>query len=156
MKIPRFFRKSLPVSVVLIAVAMVAWMFFGADRPGLLSMLVGILLDASIIFFVVTLIGVLVFRSIANALLLRFGESATAEVLAVAGTNESVNRVGVYRVRLLVQPSKGESFIGVAEDAIRMVNMMSAGDTVPVKYDPRTKEVALVLPKKVKWKSEDF
>jgi hypothetical protein len=37
-----------------------------------------------------------------------------------------------------------------------MVNMSRNGDTVSVKYDPRTKEVALMMPAKLKTKKEDF
>lgn len=49
-------------------------------------------------------------------------------------------------------------FVGVAEDAIRMSNMLKAGDTVPVKFDPLTKEVASTQPAGMnrKWKGEDF
>jgi hypothetical protein len=106
--------------------------------------------------FIVSFIGMLVVRDIENAILRRFGESAKATVRAFATTNESVNRVGVYRVKLEVHPSGGEPFVAVAEDAFRIVNMVKPGDTVSVKYDPRTKEVALVMPRKMKTKMEDF
>lgn len=52
----------------------------------------------------------------------------------------------------------GDMFVGVAEDAIHMSNMLKAGDTVPVKFDPLTKEVASTQPAGMnrKWKGEDF
>lgn len=62
----------------------------------------------------------LVVRPAENALLRRFGKSETAMVRAVEGVNERDDRVGVYRVKLEVDPPGGEPFVAVAEDAIRM------------------------------------
>lgn len=156
MKLPRFFRKFTPIAGVVAMLAMAARVLFddaGLSLPSRLSEFVFI---ASLAAFAVSFIGMLVFRSIVNALLHRFGESGTAIVRAVEGTNESVNRVGVYRVKLEVHPSGGAPFVAVAEDAIRIVNMIDPGDRVSVKYDPRTKEVALVMPRKMKPIREDF
>lgn len=156
MKLPRFFRKFTPIAGIAVGIAMAARMLLSADPSNLLSMVSGILFNVSLLALLVSFIGMLVVRDIENALIRRFGKPATAMVRAVAATNERVNRVGVYRVKLEVHPSGSAPFAAVAEDAIRMANMMNAGDTVSVKYDPRTKETALVLPKRMKTKSEDF
>ena len=156
MKLPKFFRKFTPISAILVGVAMVLRMFLYTDPPNLLSTISEIIFFLSLFAFFTSLFGLLVVRSLENALIRRFGESATATVLAVATTNKSVNRVGVYRVKLEVHPPNGESFINVAEDVIRISHLMRAGDTVPVKYDPYTRETALILPKKIKLKGEDF
>lgn len=158
MKLPKLFRKLTPISAIVFSLLFVIAMFFGWDMSSILSKILWFLFDVSAAIFVLVIIGLLTFRPIANGLLRRYGESATATVMAVTGTNESVNRVGVYRVRLEIHPTRGASFIGVAEDAVRMKNMgmLVAGRTVPVKFDPRTKEVALVMPGKVRTKVEDF
>jgi hypothetical protein len=156
MKLPKLFRKLTPILAIVFSVFLVLAMFLGGDLSSVVSKILWFMFYVVLVAFVVNIIGLLTFRPIANALLRRFGESATATVLAVAGTNESVNRVGVYRVRLEVHPASGGSFIAVAEDAIRIVNMVGSGDTVSVKYDPRSKEVALVMPAKAKWKKADF
>jgi hypothetical protein len=156
MKLPRFFRKFMPFSMVSMALAMAAWLVSGSLQSNWLSKIAGIVFGAAVVVFIITFIGLLVVRDIENALLRRFGTPATAMVLEIAGTNERVNNVGVYRIRLEVQPASGGSFKAVAEEALRMVNMVNPGNTVSVKYDPRTKEVALVLPHKMKWKRPDF
>lgn len=156
MKLPRFFRKFTPIAGVAAMLAMAARVLFDGDDLSLTARLSEFVFMASLAAFAISFMGMLVFRSIVNALLHRFGESGTAIVRAVEGTNERVNRVGVYRVKLEVHPSGGEPFVAVAEDAIRMVNMVDPGDTVSVKYDPRTREVALVMPRKMKPVREDF
>ncbi len=156
MKLPKFFRRLTPISGIIVAIAMAARMISGNAELSWLSRVSEFVFYVSLLAFIVSFIGMLVVRDIANALIRRFGKSATATVRAVEGTNESVNRVGVYRVKLEVRPSGGEPFVAVAEDAIRIVNMVDPGDTVSVKYDPRTKEVALMMPKKVKIKRENF
>ncbi len=156
MKLPKFFRRLTPISGIIVAIAMAARMISGNAELSWLSRVSGFVFYVSLLAFIVSFIGMLVVRDIANALIRKFGKSATATVRAVEGTNESVNRVGVYRVKLEVRPSDSEPFVAVAEDAIRIVNMMDPGDTVSVKYHPRTKEVALMMPKKVKIKRENF
>jgi hypothetical protein len=156
MKLPKLFRKLLPISAVVVAIAMAARVIFDSAQLSLLSKVSEILFGLSLLVLLISFIGVLVVREIENALLRQFGEAATATVLAVIGVNERVNRVQVYRVKLEVHPSGGEPFIAVAEDVIRFINMVDTGDTVSVKYDPRTKEVALVWPKSMKTKKLDF
>ncbi len=156
MKLPKFFRRFTPISGVAVGVTMAARAIFNTEQPSLLSTVLGILFGISLFALVISFTAMLIVRDMENALLRRFGKPATATVRAVASTNESVNRVGVYRVKLEVRPSGSEPFVAVAEDAIRMVNMMDPGDTVSVKYDPLTKEVALIMPGKMKTSMEDF
>lgn len=156
MKLPKFFRRFTPIAAIAVGVAMVARIFFGATPPDLLSTLSGFAFEVALFVLAFSFIGMLVARDVENALIRRFGEPATATVLAIEPTNESVNRVGVYRLKLQVQPAQAESFVAVAENAIRIVNMPDTGNTVPVKYDPRTREVALEMPGTIKTKTEDF
>ncbi len=156
MKLPKFFRKSVPVSAIVTALAMGAQLFFASLQWSLLSTLAGFLFQVSLFVLVVSFIGMLVFRDIENALLRRFGEPATAVVLATAMTNERVNRIHVYRVKLEVRPSHGGSFEAVAEDVFRFANIPVVGNTVSVKFDPRTKEVAILLPGRTAPKKDDF
>jgi len=156
MKIPRLFRKLAPIFGIACGVFLLAASIFGIAEWKTLAAASGILMAVSFVLAFVFLIGSIVVRNLENALIRRFGEPATAMVRAVEGINERDNRVSVYRVKLEVHPSSGESFVSVAEDAIRMSNYLSPGDSVSVKYDPSTKEVALVMPKKIKVKKEDF
>jgi hypothetical protein len=156
MKIPRLFRKLTPIFGIACGVFLLAASIFGIAEWKTLAAVSGTLMGISFVLTFVFLIGSIVIRNLENALLRRFGEPATATVLAVADVNERDNYVYVYRVKLEVHPSGGEPFVAVAEDAIRFSNYLSTGDTVSVKYDPPTKEVALVMPKKIKVKKEDF
>ncbi len=156
MKFPKLFRKLTPILAVAVGVFMAAAAFLNSPEKTFLGTVAQTLFIVSLGLLAICIVGLLVFRSIENALLRQFGKPATATVLAVAVTNERVNGVHVYRVKLEVHPTGEKSFIGVAEDVMRWGNLVTAGDTVPVKYDPFTKEVALVFPKRVKKKEDDF
>ena len=153
MKLSRLF---LILTIISGAVFMVS--FFAAPQLKLPSALSGALAGVSFVTLIVSsIVGKYAASDAGNAIVRRFGESATAKVLAVRQTNGMmVNGQGVWRVKLEVHPSGGEPFVAVAEDLFPTVFGVDEGDTVSVKYDPRTKEVALVKRKKMKKKEEDF
>lgn len=102
------------------------------------------------------LVGSVVVRFMENAEVRKVGQSATAKVLAVHETGEWDNNSPVLRIKLEVHPPDGASFETVAEDVVPsfQMGMLEPGSKVPVKYDPRTKHVALEKAKRTK--EEDF
>ncbi|MEO8877311.1 MAG: hypothetical protein ABI461_17080, partial [Polyangiaceae bacterium] len=84
-------------------------------------------------------------RGNANAALRKSGRVANAEVLAVRDTGQTINQNPVVSIKLMVQPEEGASFEAVAEDAISRLEVAKIwpGQKVSVRYDPKTKEVAL-------------
>ncbi len=119
--------------------------------------LAGLLLVA----VMVSAIGFFAARDLENALLRRWGQSATATVLAVRDTHERDNGRRVKRIKLAVQPPHGAPFEAVAEDILSSLEIgpVSPGTAVAVKYDPRTREVALESfksPKTKRPKADNF
>jgi hypothetical protein len=156
--IPRFVRRFLLISfIIMVAAYAVSFMFVKAQQS-LLSIIFGDVAYLALIISIVSLIAAVFVRTVENAFLRRFGVPATAKVLATKWTNETASSGGrVYRLKLEVHPSSGEPFIAVAEDAfLYNISDYDEGNTVPVKYDPRTKDVVLMMPKKTKIKEEDF
>jgi hypothetical protein len=157
LKLPQLIRKFVPVSIAIFVVSFTSVFFFGAARLNLLATVSGVLAGLSYITFMgaATLV-----RIIENALLRRFGQPATATVLDFhgikTGTRHGHTKYGGMRAKLEVHPPDGGSFIAVAEDAYDVGLQLGIGESFPVKYDPRTKEVALVMPKKMKTKRKDF
>ncbi len=102
------------------------------------------------------LIGSVVVRSRENAEVRKFGRSAMAKVLAVHETGEWDNNRPVLRIKLEVYPPGSASFETVAEDVVPQfqLGMLEPGAKVPVRYDPRTKQVALEKAKRTK--EDDF
>ena len=126
------------VSMVCVTVAIISAVVFlftlsGFARLNLTSAR-GIFL---VICIVTSLIGLLCSGNIKNAILRRFGEPASAKILAVRQTGVMTNRGGVWRVKLEVHPSAGEHFIAVAEEYFWNSIDMDSGDTVSVKYISR-------------------
>lgn len=78
MKLPKLFRKLTPISAIVFSLLFVIAMFFGWDTSSILSKILWFLFDVSAVIFVLVIIGLLTFRPIANGLLRRYGESATA------------------------------------------------------------------------------
>jgi len=132
--------------------------FFAAPQLKLPSALSGALAGVSFVTLIVSsIVGIYAASDAGNAIVRRFGETATAKVLAIRQTDGPlVNGQGIWRVKLEVQPSSGEPFVAVAEDQFLTVFGVDVGDIVSVKYDPRTKEVALVMPRQPKTKEKDF
>ena len=99
-------------------------------------------------------------RIIENAVLRRFGQPATATVLDFhgikTGTWHGHTTYGGMRAKLEVHPPDGGSFVAVAEDTFDVGLQLQMGESLPVKYDPLTKEVALMMPKQPKTKEKDF
>jgi hypothetical protein len=116
--------------------------------------------DGTIFFFASTWAASLV-RIIENAHLRRFGQPATAKVLDLhwikTGQYSWGNMYNNVRVKLEVRLPDGGSFEAVAEDTTDVSEQLEEGKSYPVKYDPLTKEVALVaMPKQPKPKEKDF
>ncbi len=127
--------------------------------PAHLPLPVLVLLALMGVFFLLmigSLLGSVLIRSAENAGLRNFGQSATAKVLAVHETGERDNYRPVVRIKLEVHPPNSAPFEAVAEDALASPQLwnISPGATVAVRYDPRTKEVALEKSKKSK--EDDF
>ncbi len=90
--------------------------------------------------------------SIGNAALRRNGKRATAIVLDARWTGETDNGRDVSRFKLEVHPADEAPFVAVAEDKYYVWDFTD-GEKVNVWYDPRTKEVALEKPTKLKEKN---
>jgi hypothetical protein len=166
MKLPKFFRKLGSISIPIFLVSLFASGILGIvlinNLSGPLTVVMGVMLIVMGVSFV-TMIGSIIAaplaRIIENAILRQFGEPASATVLETYDiTSGSGPRGGQYlgtRFKLDVHPSRGGPFVGVAEDVLRGMTFIDAGDNVSVKYDPYTKEVALVMPKKMKIKTKE-
>jgi hypothetical protein len=168
MKLPRFFRSlmyfSLRVFLISLVLIIVLLAVFDTDLPGAQRTAANSVGGVVIISFL-CMSGSIILdpltRVTENALLRRFGRSATAEVLDLyyveSGTQRGFKLIEATRVKLEVHDPQGGSFIAVAEDGTRLGGRLSAGQTVPVKFDPRTHEVALDLPPRPKMKmGKDF
>jgi hypothetical protein len=87
-------------------------------------------------------------RIIENVLLRQFGKPATATVLESYDITSGNGRKRTYagtRYKLEVSLPDGGSFEGVAEDGVDAG--LGQGISFPVKYDPRTKDVARLVTK---------
>ncbi len=165
MQIPKLLRSLAMASMYVFSFSCIASVIFGVlyqpkggsllDLP-LPLLLAELLAAAAFIAMLGGFIGSILARSLENAGLRRLGQYATAQVLDYRYTGERDNRDPVVRIKLQVLPPGGEPFEAVAEDVLSMLDMSSlvSGSMVPVRYDPATKEVALVKPKRAK--QEDF
>ena len=157
MKLPQLIRKLVPISIAVFVVSFIAAIFFFGTQWNLLATMSGVLAGLSYITFMgaATLV-----RIIENAVLRRFGQPAIATVLDFhgikTGTWHGHTTYGGMRAKLEVHPPDGGSFVAVAEDTFDVGLQLRQGETLHVKYDPRTKEVALVMPRQPKTKKEDF
>jgi len=159
MKLPQFIRKLVPLSIVVFVLSCIAFGFLLISPWPWLAAVSVVLAGISYIIFMgaATLV-----RIIENALLRQFGQPATATVLDFygikTGTSHGWTTYGGVRVKLEVHPPDGGSFEAIAEDSYDISLQLREGGSVPVKYDPGTKEVALVMPRvtKEKVKEKDF
>jgi hypothetical protein len=157
MKLPQLIRKLIPFSIAVFVVSFIATIFFFGTQWNLLATVSGVLAGLSYVTFMgaATLI-----RIIENAILRRFGQPATATVLDFygikTGTWHGHTTYGGMRAKLEVHPPDGGSFVAVAEDTYDVGLQLRMGGIFPVRYDPRTKEVALVMPRQPKMKEKDF
>ena len=160
MKLPQLIRKLIPLWIVIFVLSCIGSMaFLALPFPWILLSAVSVVLAGiSYMNFMFTASLICI---IENAYLRRFGQPATATVLDFHGIKTGNNRytgneyVGV-RVKLEVHLPDGGSFEAVAEDTSDVGFQLRERESVPVKYDPLTKEVALVMPKQPKPKEKDF
>ncbi len=115
-----------------------------------------LLAGASFVTMVAAAIAGLVVPRMLNAALRRNGQPATAKVLAVRDTGSTVNNQPVVRIKLEVHPPGGVPFEAVAEDSISRIAFPRPGTEVSVRFDPRTKAVALERVDSPNAKTEDF
>ncbi len=170
MKLPQFFRKLMYISiwvfvgmnvVPIVALAIVGIFHIEvADQVGS-GLLIGVVVLWVISF--ITMMGSMIaaplVRSAENATLRGLGASGTATILDFHTVTEGQGRYGpavtAVRFKLRVRTPEGETFDAIAEDsageyyaASEAGSRLKVGQEVPVKYDPHTKEVALVMPRK--------
>jgi len=159
MKLPQLIRKLVPLSIAVFVLSCIAFSFLIVSPWPWLTAVSVVLAGISYVIFMgaATLV-----RIIENAFLRRFGQPATATVLDFygikTGTWHGHTTYGGTRVKLEVHPPDGGSFEAVAEDTFDVGLQLQMGESLPVKYDPLTKEVALMMPKqpKTKEKEKDF
>ncbi len=169
MKLPQFFRKLMYISIwVFAGVSIVP--FIALPIAGIFHITVServgtILLTVGVAVWVISFIGMMgsmaaapLIRWAENAGLRSVGTSATATILDSYKVTEGQTRFGPNvvgaRYKLRVRTPQGETFEAVTEVSTdeffraTMAGMFGVGKEVPVKYDPLTKEVALIIPKK--------
>ncbi len=157
MKLPKFFRSLMYASIPVFLVSMVIFIIVigmtGEGQPNFwetVSYFVGGVMILSFITMTGSIILEPLVRASENALLRRLGKSTTATVMDFyyidSGTNKGRKIIEAIRIKLEVHDPDGGTFIGVAEDSPQMGLRIVNGQTVPVKFDPRTHEVALDLP----------
>lgn len=156
MKLPQFIRKLVPFSIAIYVLSILGVIYFAMSGWRWPTTVSGILAALS---FVILVGGARLVRSLENAILRRFGQPATATVLDFysieAGMSHGHTLHDGVRVKLQVQPPGSASFIAVAEEDYGLI--LEKGESFSVKYDPRTQEVALVIPRQVKTKEKkDF
>jgi hypothetical protein len=84
------------------------------------------------------------FTSILNGLLRRYGQPATATIMARYNTGIRLGKVSrLWRIKLRVQPVGSEAFEAITENQGSAGN---EGEQVPVKYDPFTKSTVILRP----------
>ena len=162
MIIPQLIRKLLPLWIVIFVLSCLGT-FAAFALPYPWTWLSAVFVFLAGVSYCAFMFGASLVCIIENALLRWFGQPATATVLDFHGIKTGNNRYtgdefnGV-RVKLEVHLPNGESFVNVAEDTTDVGLQLREGESFPVKYDPLTKEVALVaMPKQPKEKKEkDF
>jgi uncharacterized protein (TIGR02588 family) len=168
MKLPKFFRSmmyiSIPVFIVALILFVILLAIFGPNSSKLEDMITMVTGGVVVLSFLTMVGGIILdplVRFTENALLRSLGRSTTATVMDFyyieSGTNKGRKLVEAVRIKLEVRDPDGGKFTGVAEDRPEIGLHIRNGQTVPVKFDPRTREVALDLPKKPKVKTRrDF
>ena len=161
MIIPQLIRKLLPLWIVIFVLSCLGT-FAAFVLPYPWTWLSAVFVFLAGVSYCAFMFGASLVCIIENALLRWFGQPATATVLDFHGIKTGNNRYtgneynGV-RVKLEVHTPEGGSFVNVAEDSSAVGEQLEEGKSYPVKYDPLTKEVALVaMPKQPKPKEKDF
>ncbi len=85
-----------------------------------------------------------VVRGVENQEVMENGVQAEAKVLKVTDTGETINNNPTVRFLLEVQPVGQAPFQAEAERTISRLEVVRPGDTVTVKFDPQSKEVAII------------
>ena len=168
MKLPKFLRRLTLISFIIFMVLITTSVILSAvlNHPAPLMQLPWpekysiILAGVSFVVMLLSWFGSLIARSLENASLQRSGLPASAKVLAIRDTGETDNQNPVVRVKLKVYPEGGTPFEAVAEDLISRLAVadLEPGSKVAVRYNPKTKEVALehVKSSKAAKKEADF
>ncbi len=179
MKLPQFFRKLMYIAL---------WIFLGVNiAPFVAVPIAGIfhiqvpdevgsaLLTGLVILWVISFITMMgsmiappLIRSVENMGLRRLGTSGTATIIDFHTVTEGHSKWGpsvvAVRLKLKVHTPEGETFEAIAKSsadeyyAANAEGSLEIGREVPVRYDPLTKEVALVISrqKKPKVKKPDW
>jgi hypothetical protein len=94
----------------------------------------------------VLILGAEVSRLLANRAIQAHGLQAEARVVKVWATGTRINRNPVVRVLLDVRPSNQDAFEAETEQLASIVGVggVQPGKTIQVKYDPKSREVALM------------
>ena len=159
MKIPQLIRKLLPLWIVIFVLSCIGFAFSMMSSWYWLTAVTVLLAGLSCFMF---MFGASVVSILEKAYLRMFGQSATAKVLdshyIKTGNNRYTgNEYNGVRVKLEVHTPEGVSFEAVAEDTTDVGEQLEDGKSYPVKYDPLTKEVALVaMRKQPEPKEKDF
>ena len=167
MKLPEFFHKlgsiSIPIFVVSLLATIALGVFFTGSLSGPMIAVKIVLLIAAGVSFVTMIFSIIVapqIRVVENAVLRRFGQPATAKVLDFygikTGTLHGLTEYAGVRAKLEVHLPGGGTFVAVTEDTYEAGLQLRQGESFPVKYDPRTKAVALVMPAKATKIKKDF
>ncbi len=155
MRIPRILRAITWISIPVLVISLVGALFLqNTDQANLpdwlkalypsLMLALDLLVGISFVLMLTAYNFSLLFDWVWNALLRRFGKPATATVIARHNTGISTGRVShIWRVKLRVQPVKGEAFEAITED---QGSGGEVGEQVSVRYDPLTQSVAIERP----------
>jgi len=143
MRIPRIMRATLWIAIPAFVLSLAGSLLVDGERFLFLARAANILTILSFFLMFVWPFS-MVFDSILNGYLRRFGTPAKATVIARHNTGISMGRVShLWRVKLHVQPAEGEAFEAITED---QGSGGEVGEQVPVRYDPFTRSVAIERP----------
>ena len=170
MKLAKIFHTLGLVSVGVFIVSLFALIILGfafGSQPSTLKWVViiagGIVTGVSFVTMLGSFIAESLLPLIRNnqrAALRRNGQPATATVLdfygVKGGTYQLWREIKGVRIKLKVHLPDGGSFETVVEDTFEVGLQLRQGQTFPAKYDPRTKDVALVMPAKAAEEKKDF
>lgn len=90
--------------------------------------------------------GAFIASMLANRAILKNGQLAQAKIINLSETGTRINHQPVVRILLEVQPPGQPAFQAETEKLISILQIpqLQPGATVQVKYDPESKEVALM------------
>ena len=155
MRIPRLLRAMTWLSIPVLIISLAGWWWlshtpraalpdgFNALYPALVTM-AEFLCGLAFVLMLTAYSLSLLFDAILNGLLRRYGQPATATILARHNTGIRTGTWShLWRLTLRVEPADGAAFEAITEDT---GGGGRVGDQVPVRYDRRTKTVALERP----------